>query len=141
MSNRTTATASPHESGPNAERRWMSVVFFQGEDADTVLEMIDKSGVEVAIQHLSQWDFGDETRDAALDNGYVYDEIPQSPTDRVIRDEAVGYALTYNHLFGYVSLLCRFNPVVEDAQKPVAPPAPLGFERQRAARRPNSIRL
>jgi hypothetical protein len=44
MSNRTTAAASPHEAGPNAERRWMSVVFLQGEAADTLLEMIDKSG-------------------------------------------------------------------------------------------------
>lgn len=141
MSNRTTAAASPHEPGPNAERRWMSVVFLQGEEADTVLDMIDKCGPEAAIQHLSQWDFGDETRDAALVNGYVYDEVPQSATDRVVSDEAAGYTLTYNHHFGYVSLLGHFDPGVEDARKPVAPPARFGFERQRDARRPNAIRL
>lgn len=141
MSNRTTAAASPHESTPNAERRWLSVVFLQGDAAETVLDMIDKSGPAAAIQHLSQWDSGDETRDAALVNGYVYDEVPQSATDRVVSDEAAGYALTYNHRFGYVSLLGHFDPVVEDARKPVAPPARFGFERQRTARRPNVIRL
>lgn len=119
----------------------MSVVFMHGEEADAVLDMIDRNGPEAAINHLSQWDYGDETRDAALVNGYVYDEIPQSPTDCAIRSDASGYALTYNHHFGYVSLLRRFDPVVEDAREPVAPPARYGFEKQRTARRPNGLRL
>lgn len=96
--NRCTAAAS---SGPLETRlasrdhhRWMSVVFLQGEEAISVLDMIDRSGSETAIHHLSQWDCGDETRDAALVNGYVYEDIPQSPTDRVVRDDAVAYALT-----------------------------------------------
>ena len=100
--------------------RWMSVVFLQGEEADAVLDMIDRIGPEAAIRHLSQWDYGNETRDAALVNGYVYDEIPQSPTDRVIRDNASAYALTYNHHFGYVSLLRHFIPIVAGALQPVA---------------------
>lgn len=141
MSNRTTAAASTHVSSATVERRWMSVVFIQGEEADAVLEIIDKSGPEAAVLHLSQWDYGDETRDAALVNGYVYDEIPRSPTDHVICDNASVYALTYNHHFAYVSLLRRFCPVVEDAKEPVAPPARFGFERQRTARRLSGHRL
>ncbi|MGQ2913635.1 hypothetical protein [Microbacterium kunmingense] len=126
---------------PPIERRWMSVVFMQGADAGAVLDLIERNGPEATIQHLSQWDFGDETRDAAMVNGYVYDEIPQSPTDRVIRDGASGYALTYNQHFEYVSLLRHFNPVVEDARESVPPPTRFGLDRQRPARRTNGLRL
>lgn len=142
MSIRTTgAVASTHGSSAAVERRWMSVVFMQGEDADGVLDMIDKNGPEAAIRHLSEWDYGDETRDAALVNGYVYDEIPQSPTDRVVRDDSAGYALTYNHHFGYASLLRHFDPVDEDARESVTPPARFEFDRQRTARRSAGLQL
>lgn len=115
MRNGTTAGAGP-AAGTDATEvmRWMSVVLLQGEEADEVLNMIDSHGPETAVRHLSQWDYGEETRDAALVNGYVYDEIPQAATDRVLRDDASPYALTYNHHFGYVSLLRRFVPVVEE---------------------------
>lgn len=106
-----------------------------------MLDMVDHDGSDTAIQHLSQWDYGDETRDAALVNGYVYDEIPQSSTDCVIRDDASGYALTYNQQFGYVSLPRHFDPVVGDAREVVAPPARFGLEKQRTMRRMNGLRL
>ncbi|WP_345802224.1 hypothetical protein AAIB33_03775 [Microbacterium sp. AZCO] len=143
--NSTTTTAksiATESSGaPPVERRWMSIVFLQGEEADTVIDMIDRNGPEAAIHHLSQWDYGDETRDAALVNGYVYDEIPESPTDHVIRDDGFGYVLTYNHHFGYVSLLRRFDPVLAGTSDYVAPPARSGFEKRRTARRSNGLRL
>lgn len=139
----TTATSSSTRwaVAPPIEHRWMSVIFLQGEEADAMLDLIGQNGSEAAIQHLSQWDYGDETRDAALVNGYVYDAIPQSPTDRVIRDDASGYALTYNQQFGYVSLLRHFDPIVETSREPVAPPARFGLEKQRPARRTNGLRL
>lgn len=137
----TGAADATFATGITVERRWMSIVFLQGGEADAVLDMIDRNGPETAIRHLSQWDHGDETRDAALVNGYVYDEIPQSLTDRVIRDDASGYALSYNHHFAYVSLLRHFDPVVEEARNPVAPPAWFGPERQRTARRTNGLQL
>ncbi|WP_203579168.1 hypothetical protein [Microbacterium hibisci] len=139
----TTAKSIATESSvaPPVERRWMSIVFLQGEEADTALDMIDRNGPEAAIHHLSQWDYGDQTRDAALVNGYVYDEIPQSPTDRVIRGDGSGYALTYNRHFGYVALLRHFDPVLEGALESMAPPARFGFERQRTARRSYGLRL
>lgn len=114
------------------EQRWMSVIFLQGEEADTVLDMIDNEGAEAAIHHLSRWDYGDETRDAALVNGYVYDEIPESPTDRVFRGDGTPYALTYNHQFGYVSLIRRFSPVVEPALERLERPAWMQPSRRRS---------
>ena len=66
MSNRTTGAAGTHKAEIADEQRWMSVVFPQGEEADFVLDMISMSGPDAAIRHLSQWDYGDETRDAAL---------------------------------------------------------------------------
>ena len=93
-----------------AEPRWISVVFLQGDEADAVIGMIDLRGAIAAIEHLQQWDYGDETIDAALTNGYVYDRIPAGRTDRIIEDDGSPYALTYSKQFGYVSLLRR-HPV------------------------------
>jgi hypothetical protein len=96
------------------EGPWVSVVFLQGEDADETLEIIDRHGPERAVSHLAQWDCGDETTDAALVNGYVYDTIPICSTDSLIEAEHADYALTYNRPFRYVSLLRRYPA---DAQR------------------------
>lgn len=90
------------------EQRWISVVFLQGDEADQVLDLIERDGSAAAIAHLSAWDYGQETTDAALVNGYVYDDVPWTTTDRVELDDGAGYALTYNQSFGYVSLLRRY---------------------------------
>ena len=90
------------------EPRWFSVVFLQGDEAHAVLSMIDRIGVIAAIEHLQRWDYGDETIDAALTNGYVYDRIPAGRTDRIIEDDGSPYAMTFSAQFGYVSLLRRY---------------------------------
>jgi hypothetical protein len=111
------------------EPRWVSVVFLQGEEADETLDIVDRQGPGSAISHLKQWDIGDETTDAALVNGYVYDTIPACSTDNVIEAEQSGYALTYNLPFRYVSLLRRHPGEFEgNTEGPapkvdVAPPA------------------
>ncbi|TFC34920.1 hypothetical protein [Cryobacterium sp. TMT2-14] len=69
--------------------------------------MIDRDGATAAIEYLQQWDYGEETTDTALENGYVYDRIPAGSTDRTIKDDGSAYALTYSTTFGYVSLLRR----------------------------------
>ena len=84
--------------------RWINVVFLQGEDADEVLDLIDRDGTAAALEHLAGYDYGDETTQAALENGYVYDKPPTGPLDRVITGED-GYTLTYNPFAGHVSLL------------------------------------
>ncbi|PRY63297.1 hypothetical protein BCF74_102130 [Knoellia remsis] len=85
-------------------RRWISVVFLQGEEADQVLDVIDRDGTAAAIEHLKGWDYGEETTQAALENGYVYDEPPTGALDRVVTGED-DYTLTYNPFAGHVSLL------------------------------------
>lgn len=84
-------------------RRWISVVFLQGDEADDVLELIDRDGPDAGIEHLTGFDDGDETTDAALENGYVYDEPPTGALDRVVTEG--DYTLTYNPAMGHVSLL------------------------------------
>ena len=46
--------------------RWISVVFLQGEEADEVLDLIDAQGTDAAIEHLTGYDYGDETVEAAI---------------------------------------------------------------------------
>ncbi|SJM53408.1 hypothetical protein [Microbacterium sp. JB110] len=88
---------------PVPPRRWVGVVFLQGSDAEEVLELIERDGPDAGVEHLSQWDFGDETTSAALENGYVYTDLPSGALDQTVTQG--GYVLTYNHDFGYASLL------------------------------------
>lgn len=83
-------------------RRWISVVFLQGSEADEVLDTIDRDGPDAAITYLKNWDYGDETTDAAMENGHVYDLPPAGILDREVRDG--DYQMTYNRSFGHVGL-------------------------------------
>lgn len=84
-------------------QRWINVVFLQGDEADQVLNVIGRDAPDAAIEHMAQWDHGDETTNAALENGYVYDDQPPaSGTDRTVA--AAVYAMTYNHALGHVGL-------------------------------------
>ena len=85
-----------------AVRRWVSVVFLQGSEADEVLDMIDRGGPDTALEYLKNWDYGDETTDAAMEDGHVYDLPPAGVLDREVRDG--DYQMTYNHSFGHVGL-------------------------------------
>lgn len=107
-------TAVVSQPGPiddSASRRWLGVVFLQGEEADEVLDLIDREGTSAAIEHLQGFDYGAETTDAALENGYVYDEPPAGTLDRSAAEG--DYTLTYNPAMGHVSLL-RAHPVPPD---------------------------
>ncbi|WP_067243036.1 hypothetical protein [Microbacterium resistens] len=93
----------PAPSDPTPPARWVGIVFLRGQDADEVLAIIDRDGTDAAIEHLAGFDMGEDTTQAALVNGYVYDEPPTGPLDRTVtRGE---YTLTYNHDHGHVSLL------------------------------------
>ncbi|GAB3633521.1 hypothetical protein GCM10027421_28740 [Microbacterium shaanxiense] len=108
---------------PGPVSRWVSVVFLQGQDADEVLTIIDRDGTDAAIEHLAVFDMGEETTQAALVNGYVYNTIPTGPLDRTTTTDT--YALTYNQDHGHVSLL-RAHPETRepDAQAPSARTTP-----------------
>ena len=141
-------SARPAQAG----RRWLNVVFLQGEEADRVLDLIDRDGLGGAIEHLKGWDYGEETTDAALENGYVYDDQPPSSgTDRTVTSGE--YAVTYSHALGHVGLyrqldapldpaLLNDSPVPETAasirngpspRAQQTPPAHEGREARRAA--------
>lgn len=84
------------------EHRWISVVFLQGDEADEVLELIDSQGTDAAIEHLAGYDYGDETVEAAIANGHVYDEPQSGAMDRTATRDV--YTLTYNASLGYAGL-------------------------------------
>ena len=54
-----------------APSRWVNVVFLQGDEADRPLRILGELGHVDAVDYLAQWDYGDETTHAALENGYV----------------------------------------------------------------------
>lgn len=88
--------------------RWISVAFLQGDNADKALRMIHSDGEVAAMAHLRSLDHGDETTDAALTNGYVYDRIPAGTNGRAFEDVGSPYALTYSTQHRYVSVLRRY---------------------------------
>lgn len=110
------SAAASLERGSEAVSRWVNIVFLQGEEADAVLSMIDRHGPDAAIEHLSGFDYGTETTDAAMENGYVYDTLPAGP----LAKEAVGgeYTLTYNPDMGHVGLYRRHPIPPEDRLDP-----------------------
>ena len=85
-----------------APSRLINVVFLQGGEADRALDLIEAGGADAAIQELAGYDFGDETVDAALENGYVYDSVPVAQLDRVVTLDA--YTLVYNYDHRHVAL-------------------------------------
>ena len=111
---------APSDSVP---ARRVGIVFLQGQDADEVLAIIDRDGTDAAIEHLAGFDMGEETTQAALVNGYVYDTIPTGPLDHTTTTGV--YTLTYNHDHGHVSLL-RTHPETRepDAGAPATRTAP-----------------
>ena len=96
-----------------AVRRWVSVVFLQGSEADEVLDMIDRGGPDTALEYLKNWDYGDETTQAALENGYVYDLPPTGPLEQEVRSG--NYDITFSHSFGHVGLYRLHEVSPEDA--------------------------
>ena len=85
--------------------RWINVVFLQGDEAVRPLRIFGELGHVDAVDYLAQWDYGEETTQAALENGYVYDEPGEGTNDRVMMSG--DYALVVNPHAGYVSLLRR----------------------------------
>lgn len=104
--------------------RWVSVVFLQGDEADRPLRILGELGYVDAVDYLDQWDYEDETTQAALENGYLYDEPGAGTNDQVMISG--DYALVVNPHVGYVSLLRRYAelaPELREAQE-TAPPTP-----------------
>jgi hypothetical protein len=105
------------ERRPSAAPRWLSVVFLQGAEADMVLDLIDQQGTDAAIEHLAGFDYGEETTQAALENGYVYDAPPNGILDRTANATigGSGYLLTFSPFLGHVSLLRKYDVTPDPA--------------------------
>lgn len=114
-------------------RRWVSVVFLQGDEADKVLDIIDHDGADAAIEHLAGYDFGDETTQAALENGYVYDQPPTGALDRTATSDV--YTLTYSPFLGHVSLLRTHDAVPDPALLNIDTTAPTSAPARRTVAR------
>lgn len=121
------ATAAP---GP--VRRWISVAFLQGDDADRVLDLIDRDGTDAAIEHLAGFDYGEETVQAALVNGYVYDTPPTGALDKTATRDV--YTLTYNPFLGHVSLLREHDAFPDPALLGIDTPEPAPHRETEPAR-------
>lgn len=81
---------------------WVNIVFLQGDEAYKLIDGIPATGTDPVIEYLAGHDVGDETVDAALENGYSYDQPPVSAYDlTAIRDV---YTLVYSPFHGYVGL-------------------------------------
>lgn len=107
-----------------APSRWVNVVFLQGEEADRPFRILGELGHVDAVDLLTQWDYGDETTRAALENGYVYDEPDQGTNDRVVLSG--DYALVVNPHVGYASLLRRYTePEAQPQEAEQVGPAPV----------------
>ena len=89
-------------------QRWISVVFLQGDEADEVLDLIDAQGVDAAFEYLAGYDYGDETVEAAIANGHVYDEPPTDLNSQRVDDD--DYALIYSLALGHAGLYRAYIP-------------------------------
>lgn len=99
-------------------------MFLQGEEADRPLRILGELGHVDAVDYLAQRDDDDETTQAALENGDVYDEPGEGTNDRVAISG--DYVLVMNPHVGYVSLLRRYtdpDAAPQDAEQIEPPPA------------------
>lgn len=97
--------------------QYVSVVFLQGEEADRVLDKIETDGITAGFEYLAAWDYGDETTQAAIANGHVYDTPPTGALDWTAEHD--DYLLVGNRHLGHVSLLRK--TVLEPGREHAAP--------------------
>ncbi|WP_454852175.1 hypothetical protein [Promicromonospora soli] len=88
--------------------RWYGVVFLQDEEGYDVVDLIDAQGPNAAIEHLSAWDYGSETRDTALFHDHTHTTLTTEPGGHCV--ESGPYALVWHTGLGHVSLLRQFEP-------------------------------
>ncbi|WP_221933711.1 hypothetical protein [Aeromicrobium piscarium] len=114
--------------------RWVLIELLDGEDADEVMELLHRDGTQAAIEHLAQWDYGEETTNAALANGHVYDEPPFGPLDR--RGSHGVYTLIYSGASGHVGLYRQAAAIAASTSPSRETPLAKEAQTARAARGP-----
>jgi hypothetical protein len=86
----------------------VTVVFLQGDEAEQVLDLVDRGDLDDALSQLRGYDYGDETTNAALANGHVYDEPPTDLNSQRVDDD--DYALIYSLALGHAGLYRAYIP-------------------------------
>lgn len=72
---------------------YRDIVFLQNHEADEVLDILDKEGIESAFRYLAQWDYGE---------GEYLEVEPYGRVDTV--EHIDNYIISYNKLVGYIGL-------------------------------------
>lgn len=94
--------------------KYVMIVFMQGEDADEMFDLLDADGWDALIDRLSDWDYGQETEDAAVVNGDIYDGLPQYRGEqRVVSGEYTAVVdWPYNYIALYRELPAGWQPTI-----------------------------
>jgi len=92
--------------------RYYTVIFLQDEEGHAVVDLLQEQGAQAAIDHLTQWDYGSETLDAALFNQDYHADVPHYPGTRQATDGP--YVLSYQPSLGAVHLLREFPAQASD---------------------------
>ncbi|MEU4360367.1 hypothetical protein [Promicromonospora sp. NPDC023987] len=88
--------------------QWYDIVFLQDEEGHRLASLIDARGPERAVDHLSGWDYGSETRDVSVFHDRTYTELPTEPGGHHF--ELAPYVLVWHTGMGHVKLLRQFEP-------------------------------
>ena len=94
--------------------KYVEIMFAQGDDASELFDLLDSHGWDALIDRLSDWDYGQETEDAAVVNGDIYDGLPKYRGEqRVSRGEYNVIAdWPYNYVALYRELPADWQPTI-----------------------------
>ena len=94
--------------------KYVEIMFAQGDDASELFDLLDSHGWEALIDRLTDWDYGQETEDAAVVNGGIYDGLPKYRGEqRVSRGEYTVIAdWPYNYVALYRELPAGWQPTI-----------------------------
>ena len=82
--------------------KYVEIMFAQGDDASELLDLLDSDGWDALIDRLTDWDFGQETEDAAVVNDGIYDELPDYWGEHLA--SSGDYTAVVNWHYSYVAL-------------------------------------
>lgn len=102
----------------------VSIVFFEGDEAEEALALLESEAPPAAIEHLAQWDYGEETEMAARRLAHVYPKPPASEFDQTWVEG--DYTLSWSVAFRHVALTRRVSALTRRVSAPVAPGDPAG---------------
>ena len=73
---------------------YQRIVFMQGDEATEPLDILNRDGVDAAIEYLAQWD---------MEPGESFDEPASGESDDVHETDD-GYRMSWNQRYGYIGL-------------------------------------